>query len=215
MAYCYKCGKPLDSGARYCWNCGADVSAYAHENNQQNTANQKGTENASGLKSVIHDLENMKIPDEVSDVLSSVGITSGTGNQKLEMVRNYPIPNTMEELYELASLAYNNINEHEFVVQPNGMKARLTDAWFRKLEQIYKKAQASFENDPKTYEIKDMYAEKAEAIAGKKRMQQQNMDKNMNAILKLAVIMGIGAAICIVLFYLLIFILPFILMNLL
>ena len=71
--------------------------------------------------------------------------------KKDELIRNFYIPNTKEDIHEFFILALSNI-------KIGGMN---TDAWMVKLEQAYQKAELSFSNSQEFERLKTLY-EKAQ-----------------------------------------------------
>lgn len=80
------------------------------------------------------------------------------GEQKSNIIVNFPVPNTKEDILEFMILVSSNIN----------MKKELNDeetkAWISKLEQIYEKAQLVMGDTPHFYKINKIYTEKKRQI---------------------------------------------------
>lgn len=169
MAFCSNCGKQLDEGARFCSTCGASVAQPAKEDNSgrktvydgelhkcPNCGEQinsfvavcpacgyefRGTKTASCVKELAAKLEQVRVPEQRDD-----------------LIRNFYIPNTKEDICEFFILAVSNI------------KARddCEDAWRAKLEQAYQKARLSFGNDSSFSEISELY----EGITKREQLNQ-------------------------------------------
>lgn len=73
--------------------------------------------------------------------------------KKDELIRNFYIPNTKEDIHEFFILALSNI-------KIGGVN---TDAWMVKLEQAYQKAELSFSNSQEFERLKTLY-EKAQSM---------------------------------------------------
>ncbi len=147
MAFCSNCGKELATGAKFCFECGTPVAG--------------GTTASSTERRTVYDGEIHKCPNcgDTIDAYESVCETCGyeirgrvatsvahelviklekidNVQKKAELIQNFYIPNTKEDIYEFIILASSNI-------KVGGENAR---AWFAKLEQAYQKAILSFGN---------------------------------------------------------------------
>ena len=87
----------------------------------------------------------------------------------LNLIKTYPVPNTVEDLAEFMIFAANNIDysafkssfintinvfNHDFDLQE---KIATSKAWIAKMEQMYNKAKLSFPDSPKFQQIKEIY----------------------------------------------------------
>ncbi|MCC8196037.1 MAG: zinc-ribbon domain-containing protein [Ruminococcus sp.] len=157
MAFCSNCGKELSANDKFCSECGTPVQGV--------TASQRKT---------VYDGELHKCPNcgEVLDSFSSVcptcgyeirGATNsiaarefamrlekaGSQQEKITIIRNYPIPNTKEDIFEFLILASSNISDN----LDNG----ISKAWQSKVEQAYQKAQLVFKNSDEFAYIQSIY----------------------------------------------------------
>ena len=158
MAFCTNCGKQLDEGAKFCSTCGAAVPQTTWEENSE--------------RKTVYDGELHKCPNCGEQINSFVAVCPACGyefrgaktascvkelaaklepvsdpEQRDDLIRNFYIPNTKEDICEFFILAVSNI------------KARddCEDAWRAKLEQAYQKARLSFGNDSSFSEINKLY----------------------------------------------------------
>ena len=95
-------------------------------------------------------------------------------NQKLTLIRSFPIPNTIDDIQEFMLLAIANIDvglskntwSNRYLSSAKSGETNLTmpktisDAWVAKMKQAYQKALATFPNDPAFSYIKQIYSEK-------------------------------------------------------
>ena len=90
--------------------------------------------------------------------------------QKINLIRNFAIPNSKEELVEFIILASSNIETSIMYgntgYYPGEQAAgrEITSAWEAKLNQAYEKARLSFGQDPDFADIQTMYSDKKRAI---------------------------------------------------
>ena len=100
--------------------------------------------------------------------------------QKIELISNFYIPNTKEDIYEFFILAYSNITAG----------GNSIEAWTVKLEQAYLKAKLAFGNSEDFGYIKELY----ESI---NKASKKNRFANAKS-LKGAILMSVGALIAII-----------------
>lgn len=75
---------------------------------------------------------------------------STTDSRKEEMIMNFPVPNSKEDLLEFLTLASSKINTISFikVLKEDGKyESKWNRIWMRKLEQIHSKAKISLKDD--------------------------------------------------------------------
>lgn len=157
MAFCVNCGAELNDGAKFCSECGA-----ANINLKNN-----------GKRKEIYDGEVHKCPNcgEVLKAFSTTcpscgyelrGAKAGSSvavlarklekvesiEEKLELISNFYIPNTREDIYEFFILATSNIQAGGYGI----------DAWYVKLEQAFQKAKLSFGDTTEFEYLKQLYA---------------------------------------------------------
>lgn len=93
---------------------------------------------------------------------------SATDQKIITLIRNFPIPNTKEDLLEFLVLAASNINlkrydEYDSNAITSTEKA-VSDAWKAKFDQAYEKAKLSFGREPEFKRIQELYANKQKEI---------------------------------------------------
>ena len=93
-------------------------------------------------------------------------------NQKLSLIRSFPIPNTIADIQEFMLLAIANIdvalskntwsnrNFSSSEVSASTIAKTISDAWVAKMKQAYQKAVVSFPNESAFAYIKQLYTEK-------------------------------------------------------
>lgn len=155
MTYCPKCGTPLVNGAAFCSACGA-------------AAVQKDARREEVYEGVVRRCPNCgEILNAFSATCPSCGFelrgveASGRVNnlaiklesidnaeEKNNLIRNFYIPNTKEDIYEFFILATSNIEAG----------GESTDAWYAKLDQAYKKASLVFGEGEEFERLKELYS---------------------------------------------------------
>ncbi len=157
MAFCSNCGKELAAGDKFCSECGTPVRST----------------NASERK-IVYDGELHKCPNcgellisflsvcptcghEIRGATNSMAARefamrlemAGSQQEKITVIRNYPIPNTKEDIFEFLILASSNVSDN----LDNG----ISKAWQSKVEQAYQKAQLVFKNSDEYAYIQGIY----------------------------------------------------------
>lgn len=104
------------------------------------------------------------------------GEESVTDKSVANIIQNFPIPNTKEDVFEFMVLASANIDpsavgQYIHPAESSEEKSRkmLSNAWNAKLEQVYQKAKLTFGNSPDFYEIQEIYDKKKKEIKRCKR----------------------------------------------
>ncbi len=88
-----------------------------------------------------------------------------TDKQIIALIKSYPVPNSIEDIVEFFHLAIGNIDvakSKKSVFNSDswdgGSRERaISNAWVGKLQQIYKKAELFFPNEPEFVHIKEAY----------------------------------------------------------
>lgn len=160
---CPNCGEVLKSFVALCPSCGYEL---------------RGVRANSSLKELLVKLETIDLqpdilPKETFLKNLSKELTEKE-KQKIYLIRNFPIPNTKEDLYEFLIMAASNIDtEHiegwNSSNQSEGEKA-LSDAWKAKYEQAYHKANISFGNSKEFQELNKTYLTRLQKHERKKSM---------------------------------------------
>ncbi|MBQ4510156.1 MAG: zinc ribbon domain-containing protein [Clostridia bacterium] len=164
MAFCVNCGENLQNGAKFCASCGTPVNQNASANNERKAIYDgeihKCPNCGEALKSFEticptcqFELRGTKGSNSVKELADKLE-KSTSENQKITIIKNYPIPNTKEDIFEFMFLAYSNFDakyyaEHQDVED-------ISDAWLAKVEQCYQKAKFLLHKN-EIQKIEEMY----------------------------------------------------------
>ena len=152
MAFCESCGHELSAGAKFCSECGVAVGPSASSRNGSGQAVHKCPQCGERIDAFVarcpscgyelRDSQTLSRVRELEDDLE--GIESP--KRRSELIRNFFIPNTKEDIYEFVILASSNL------------KAGGSDdaAWSAKLEQAIQKAELVFGDGPELNRLKRM-----------------------------------------------------------
>ena len=153
---CPNCGEVLDSFTAICPACGYEVRGAKAASSVQTFAEQLDQIEAeqmpvSSKKSVMKTVLGKDLSD--LSAKSELAFDSQKRSKKLNLISNFPIPNTKEDILEFMFLAVSNIQGSA------GLDDALLSAWTGKLEQAYRKAKISMRNDPDFKEIEAIYSQ--------------------------------------------------------
>lgn len=79
-----------------------------------------------------------------------------SSKQKIELIRNFPIPNAKADIFEFLVLATSNFETKKYL-KATGTERAISEAWLSKIEQCYRKAEALFQNDRDFAEFQKLY----------------------------------------------------------
>ncbi len=166
---CPNCGELLESFVSNCSACGYEL---------------RGTNSTSSVKILAMKLEQLELkrpPKKMENVFAkamSGGQITDIDVQKVDLIKNFSIPNTKEDVREFVILASSNIDIKLYGMtyhssQFQGMivasQKAVSDAWLAKFEQAYQKAQLLFGGTQEFLNIQALYERKMKEIEKKKR----------------------------------------------
>lgn len=167
MAFCNQCGQQLAENSKFCENCGAPVRIAepkrgAHRETVYEGKLHKCPNCGEVLKSFTatcpacgHEFRGARVSQSVHEFALKLE-QAKTNEQKITLIRNFPIPNTKEDVIEFMMLASTNIYGE--------MPKPLYDAWRVKVEQSYQKAILLFQNDANFSKIQTLYDETTKKV---------------------------------------------------
>ena len=158
MAFCIKCGQELSEGAKFCAGCGTEISAEVKNENKQRETIYDGKlhkcpncgEFLNAFVTVCpvcgYELRGSQTTSCVHELSLKLEKTESI-DKKIELISDFYIPNTKEDIYEFFILAYSNITAGSYGI----------DAWNLKLEQAYLKAKLAFGKSEEFNYINELY----------------------------------------------------------
>lgn len=179
MAFCSNCGAQIADNAKFCSECGSkNAGASSPENRQQEFAGKiiKCPNCGERLKSFVtvcpscgYELRGSKAADALKQFENRYSQLRKP-QDKIDLIKTFAIPNTKEDVLEFMILASANIDSDAFDTDKDDtVDARVSNAWFAKMEQAYRKAQLLFEDTVEFRKIEKIYNSKNSKISSAKK----------------------------------------------
>lgn len=207
MAFCINCGIKLVDEANFCHMCGTASGSVSTQGNKQRHQEYVGkilkcpgcgsvitettaicpccgmhitgkaaVSSVQAFKEQLMSIEASRAKSSFMDVYTQSANPADT--KKLELIRSFPIPNTVDDIQEFILLAIASIDVKlskqtagsKFTSMMNSgnvnltMQKTISDAWVSKMNQAYAKAQVQFPNDPVFSVIQRLYSEKMKEL---------------------------------------------------
>ena len=184
--FCSRCGKPTSGAINIrrqpnsvsdmgkCPNCGDFIKAFAVRcpSCGYELRNVQGSSAVQIFARQLQEIEaRRKEKSKVAGVLESIGIkcSSAIDEQEINLIRNFAVPNTREDVLEFMILAASNIDESVYNNSYNTTEKSISNAWLAKTKQVYHKAKLSLGTEPEFSEIQKIYDEKMKDVKKSKR----------------------------------------------
>lgn len=165
---CPNCGELIDSFVTVCPSCGYEIRG----------AQSTGT--VRELAKKLEEIEEMQMPtfqekpsimktlfgkdfhntDEENEARNQ--FERQKIQQKANLIVNFPVPNTREDIIEFMLLASSNISSKHIAID------EVSKAWISKLDQVYQRAKLTMGNTPEFAQISYIYNSKKEEMHKRK-----------------------------------------------
>ena len=167
MAYCSNCGNKLVEDAKYCSNCGTAVrnvstnqtSSYSGEVHKCPHCGEILSSFVKECPTCGYELRGARTSATVRQFTESLENTEND-EQRITMIRNFPIPNTKEDIFEFFILAATNVKGEESKV--------VFEAWLAKFEQCYQKAKLIMGADSDFEKVQTIYDKTKRSVSKEK-----------------------------------------------
>lgn len=172
MAFCINCGQELAEGAKFCANCGASANGTS-QGTQRKTTYDGEIHKCPNCGEILgafvsvcsacgYELRGNSTSNAVKEFASQL-TQAETQQEKIEIIKSFPIPNNKENILEFLILASTNIN--------GSFDNDISAAWLIKVEQCYQKAKIIIDNTGDINQIDKIYY---------KIQQQKNFENAKN-----------------------------------
>lgn len=146
---CPTCGAMVEPFQTKCPECG-----YEFRNIEANSTTQKLMD---ALDAINAQTTNQGVVSSVLSGLARVGLGCDSATmRKCQIIQNFPVPNTKEDLIEMLSLAHTNAEKDSF----DSGEEEMQEAWKVKEKQIIAKADLMIKDDPDYITLKESWKKK-------------------------------------------------------
>ncbi len=165
---CPNCGELLDAFRSHCPSCGYEIRDARSSSSVRELAQKLERIEAERMAPIEEKKSLMKIvfgkdfkeKDEVEEAQKR--FDKHKQQQKTNLIINFSVPNTREDILEFMILASSNIDVKK------GIDDEVSKAWLSKLDQVYEKAKLLMSNKPSFAQIKYIYDRKKAQIKNRK-----------------------------------------------
>ena len=173
MKFCPNCGTELADSMKFCPECGTPILNAENPNRNLFDGDIHKCPNCGEILGAFvsvcpscgYELRNAKTANSIKSFSIKIG-QSETVEQKVTLIRNYPVPNTKEDILEFMILASSSISGEN--------DENLFNAWLAKFEQCYQKANLTFKSDAKFIKIQELYDRTVKQISKEKKAHSAN-----------------------------------------
>ena len=165
MTYCNHCGTELNDGAKFCSECGMKTEPVKTTESQRKTVFDGEIHKCSNCGETLKSFESVcpicgfeirgKTGSGAVQALSDKLEKATTEEQRIIIVKTFPIPNTKEDIFEFMLLALGNF---DLTYYENHLdEDDISDAWLAKAEQCYQKAKLILKDTDDLIKIESLY----------------------------------------------------------
>ncbi len=159
---CPNCGGVINETTAICPECGMRITG------------KTAVLSIQEFKEQLMEIENSR-KKTFGGIFSIYATADPADKKKLTLIKNFPIPNSIDDCLEFMMLAIANIDvnlskktwansgQSKEILSIEMPKA-ISNAWVAKMEQVYKKAEIVFPNDPAFAGIQKIYFEKMKEL---------------------------------------------------
>ena len=181
--FCPYCGARLLKGAHFCSACGKSFESSEDETDlsQRKTIYDGEVHKCPNCGEIIdsfvsicpscgYEIRGARVNNSIKDFANSI-VEADDPVKKMNLIRNFPIPNTQEDVLEFMILASTNFMA-EFNLANNENKD-ITDAWLVKSEQCYQKALIIIKDGRRFEKVQHLYNDIQVKIHERKRQEKK------------------------------------------
>ena len=176
---CPNCGEMIPAFTVKCPTCGWEFR------------DKDTVSSVKAFEKQIKEIEAKREARYISDQDGTRRVRTKEDEQLISLIRNYPVPNTKEDIIEFITMASANINSVAYIdaEEPDTdtmVDRDISEAWAAKTKQAYRKAEILFANDPDFDKVKQMYDDSIHEV---KNAKQKATLKKYGAIIAWVILM--------------------------
>lgn len=192
MPFCNYCGRELRDGDKFCVSCGHAVASMTPDKTQESfihkcpNCGEPLPEFAIRCASCGFELRDIQKKSAVTIFLEKLNTLGGSldgAKRKARAIREFSVPNTRDETIEFLAHALACVDTR-LISKANPTKAEmtrfeykaqsvLTDAWIEKFNEVYKRAEKEYNNDPAFQRIKNITEHKHHELKKAKKAKKR------------------------------------------
>ena len=191
MAFCMNCGQEIPNGAKFCSNCGIATGEVKTETSERKTKYEGELHKCPNCGELLeafvticpackYELRGTVATSRVHELSQKIEKIDSV-EEKIDLISNFYIPNTKEDIYEFFILAVSNIKAD----------SDCREAWVAKLEQAYLKAKLVLGESEDFKYFQDLY-DKSIKSSIKNQMVESNRYKGKTVFVIGIIMIAIG-----------------------
>lgn len=196
--FCMDCGQEIPEGAKFCLHCGTPTGEVRKETETRKITYDGELHKCPNCGELLnsfvincpscgYELRSVKTNSLVEALAMKVEKASDL-EEKIELITNFYIPNTKEDIYDFFILAVSNLEDKRYDTD---------DAWRAKLEQAYHKAKLSFGNMAEFEYLENLYTRTRREINKRERSFATIFRRNKRACIT-GLLIGVGVLMIII-----------------
>jgi len=202
MEFCSKCGCKLPYESKFCVNCGTSIESNEVKKQEERIKIFEGEihkcpncgEELKSFEAICpsckHELRGIKGSKFINELNEQLA-KAATEQEKTDIIRNFPVPNTKEDICEFMILASSNFDAN--VHFRNEFIDDVSDGWLAKLDQCAMKANMLGDSDfsNQMEKIRSEAIERFEKVKKREKIKKFNPLIIIASIVTIIVVLGI------------------------
>ncbi len=193
MKFCAKCGQQLSDDENFCVNCRHSVDLDPSYQNERKIFFEGEIRKCPSCGNELKafeaicsnckfELRSAKSSSAVKDLANKLEQATSE-KQQIIIIKNFPIPNTVEDIFEFMILASSNFDASYYATHLQ--EEDISDAWLIKVEQCYQKAKFMSLDISQITKIETIYNKIITACETGKKQEEQKLATRSNRLKKL------------------------------
>lgn len=178
MSFCTNCGSKLVDGAKFCMNCGSTTLNHFSEDGSTRQTVYEGVIHKcpncgdvlesfrSNCPSCGYEIRNTSATNSVVSFYNDL-VLAETTEQRNYLIRNFPIPNSKEDIMEFMLLTSSNIWGED--------NKDISESWMAKFDLCYQKALLVLKNDDDLNRVQQIYRDCQSKFESEKNRKKKKL----------------------------------------